>query len=223
MGACILLILQVLTPSITMKPRLISLLGLLLATSFVSAKERFVLHYDQPAARDLIKAKGKQKEPNFIKSALPMGNGRLGAMFSGGIDEEHLLINDITLWMNTKRGQNEVAQSSARSVTPENFEKVREAYREDRFGGGPDSMESLATKYLATKEPVGNYAPFTNVVIRTGHDADAASNYQRSLDARNGVGQVRYTLDGADFTREYFCSYPKVRSKFPVRPMCVFT
>ncbi len=192
-----------------MKRRYLALLSAtLLAASFVCANERFVLHYDQPAASDLIKAQGKSKEPNFIKTALPMGNGRLGAMFSGGIDEEHLLINDITLWMNAKRGQDEVAQSSARSVTPEDLEEVRQAYRGDRFGSGPDSMESLATKYLATKEPLGNYAPFTNVVIRTGHDADAVTNYRRSLDARQGVGQVSYSLNGGQYTREYFCSYP---------------
>ncbi|MGJ8639836.1 MAG: glycoside hydrolase family 95 protein [Opitutaceae bacterium] len=192
-----------------MNRRLLTFLGTaLLAVSSVCANERFVLHYDQPAARDLIQSKGKKKEPAFIKTALPLGNGRLGAMFSGGIDEEHLLINDITLWMNTKRGQSEVAQSAARSVTSEDFEKVREAYRDERMGSGPESMEGISTKYLSTKEKVGNYAPFTNVVITTGHDSTAASNYQRSLDTRTGLGRVSYSANGGQFTREYFCSYP---------------
>ncbi|CAA6691632.1 putative large secreted protein [Lentimonas sp. CC19] len=183
----------------------------LLALSLVglnASDERYVLQYDSPAANDLIKAKGKSKEPKFIKTALPLGNGRLGAMFSGGVDEEHLCINDITLWMNTRRGQDEVAQSAARSVTPEDYEKVREAYREERMGSGPESMESISTKYLSTKQKVGNYAPFTNVVIATGHDAASVSNYQRSLDTRTGLGRVSYSANGGQFTREYFCSYP---------------
>ena len=172
------------------------------------ADERFVLQYNSPAAADLIKSQGKNREPNFIKTALPLGNGRLGAMFSGGIAEEHLCINDITLWMNTKRGQDEVAQSSARKVTPENFEKVRQAYRDEKMGTSPDSMEGMSTKFLAAKEPLGNYGPFTNVVIATGHDPASAKDYRRSLDSRTGLGRVSYSAEGGKFTREYFCSYP---------------
>lgn len=191
-----------------MKRKLLTLGFALLSVSALCANERFMLNYDAPAAGDLIKAKGKAKEPNFIKSALPLGNGRLGAMFSGGIEEEHLCINDITLWMNAKRGQDEVAQSSARSVSPEDFELVRQAYREERMGTAPESMEGMSTKYLATQEPLGNYAPFTNVVIATGHEPDAVSNYQRSLDIRTGLGRVSYSANGGQFTREYFCSFP---------------
>jgi len=183
----------------------------LIALSFVglsASDERFVLQYDSPAAGDLMKTKGKSKEPAFIKTALPLGNGRLGAMFSGGIAKDELCINDITLWMNTSRGQSEVDQSAARSVTPEDFEKVREAYREERMGTGPESMEGISTKYLSTKQELGNYAPFTNVVIETGHNPSTVSNYRRSLDTRTGLGRVSYSANGGQFTREYFCSYP---------------
>jgi alpha-L-fucosidase 2 len=180
----------------------------LLSISTLSANERFVLTYDAPAAGDLMKTKGKSKELAFIKTALPLGNGRLGAMFSGEIAEDELCINDITLWMNTKRGQSEVDQSAARSVTPEDFEKVREAYREERMGSGPESMEGMSTKYLSTKQNVGNYAPFTNVVITTGQNPASVSNYHRSLDTRTGLGRVSYSVNGGQFTREYFCSYP---------------
>lgn len=183
-------------------------IALMSVSALTASDERFVLQYDTPAAKDLIKAKGQNKEPNFIKTALPLGNGRLGAMFSGGIAEDHLCINDITLWMNTKRGQDEVSQSSARSVTPADFEKVRETYRAERMGNGPDSMEGISTKYIATKEKSGNFAPFTNVVISTGQNPDSASNYHRSLDTRTGIGAVSYSAQGGQFTREYFCSYP---------------
>lgn len=179
-----------------------------MSVSSLSADSRFILQYDSPAASDLFKSNGKHKEPNYIKTALPLGNGRLGAMFNGGVAEEQICINDITLWMNTKRGLDEVAQSAARSVEPEDFEKMRQAYREERMGSGPESMEGMSTKYLATKEKLGNYAPFTNVVIQTGHDSAAARNYQRTLDLRNGLGRVSYDMNGGQFTREYFCSYP---------------
>ena len=178
------------------------------ATSARSEDSRFVLHYDKPAVGDLIETAGQSREPGFIKTALPLGNGRLGAMFSGGIAQEQLMINDITLWMNTRRGQDEVAQSAARSVAPGDLEKVRRAYRDDKFGSGDDSMESLSTRYLSTEQKLGNYAPFTSVTIDTGHDPDQVSDYQRQLDTRTGLGEVRYTHHGGRFTRTYFCSHP---------------
>ena len=76
--------------------------------SFAVADERHVLQYDSPANENVAAKKGKGKKPSklgYIQTALPLGNGRLGAMFSGGIDTEHLLINDITLWMNSIRIQ----------------------------------------------------------------------------------------------------------------------
>ena len=175
------------------------------------ADERYVLRYDSPANETQAKNKGKGKKPSklgYMQTALPLGNGRLGAMFSGGIDTEHLLINDITLWMNTKRGSDEVSQSGTRKVAAEDFETVRKAYRDGKYGSKAGSMESLSTEYLSSKEPLGNYAPFTDVRISTGHDPASARDYHRQLDSRTGLGTVSYSIGDGTFTREFFCSYP---------------
>ncbi|WP_372797979.1 glycoside hydrolase N-terminal domain-containing protein, partial [Pontiella sp.] len=181
-----------------------TLLGLcLVSAALASVDERYLLKYDEPA-KDSFNKKGL----GYIQTALPMGNGRLGAMFSGGVETEHLLINDITLWMNTKRGMDEAAQSGTRFVKPEEFGMVRQAYRDGKYGTKDGSMEALATQYLSSTEPLGNYAPFTDVEISTDHDPSAVSDYSRTLDARTGLGRVRYSLGGATFTREFFCSFP---------------
>jgi len=184
---------------------------LLLLATMVAADERYVLQYDTPAIDNLAekkKGKGRKKELGFIQTALPLGNGRLGAMFSGGIATEHLMINDITLWMNSKRGMSEVAQSGTRIGANENLETVRQAYRDGKYGGKPGSMESLGTKHLSSTEPLGNYAPFADVLISTGHDPASIQNYRRALDSRTGVGSVSYEIGDSKFTREFFCSYP---------------
>lgn len=192
----------------------LTLLCVALFVTLAVADERHVLRYDAPANDNLInqtggKAKGRSKNQlGFIQTALPLGNGRLGAMFSGGIDVEHLLINDINLWMNAKRGQDEVAQSGTRIGAHENFELVRQAYREGKYGTKRGGMESLATQHLSSKEPLGNYAPFTDLLISSGHDKEAVSDYQRSLDARTGFGAVSYSIGEGEFTREFFCSHP---------------
>jgi alpha-L-fucosidase 2 len=189
-----------------------AMLGMLLVSAtLASANEGFVLQYDSPATDESLINKGKGKKPakiGFIQTALPMGNGRLGAMFSGGIDTEHLMLNDITLWMNTKRGQDEVAQSSARQVDPKDFERVRQAYRDGKYGTKAGGMESLSTEYVSSKEPLGNYAPFSDLLITTGHDPAAVRDYRRSLDSRTGLGTVSYSIGNGKFKREFFCSYP---------------
>lgn len=129
-------------------------------------------------------------------------------MFSGGIDEEHIMLNDITLWMNTKRGLSKVEQSGTRIGAYRNFEKVRQAYRDGNYGTSENSMEALSTKYLSSQQPLGNYAPFADLFVYTGHDTTAVSGYKRTLDIRSGLGTVSYNVNGARFKREYFCSHP---------------
>ncbi len=187
-----------------------ALVALVFSASVTVASERYVLQYDAPG-RENSAAKGKKgrnKGLGYIQTALPLGNGRLGAMFSGGIETEHLLINDITLWMNAKRGMDEVSQSGTRRVDPADFERVRQACRDGKYGTGEGSMESLATEYLSSQEPLGNYAPFTDVYISTGHDPASVTDYRRSLDSRTGLGTVSYSIGAGTFTREFFCSYP---------------
>lgn len=170
----------------------------------------YLIHYEKPGSNDFsnIKKHKERSDAGYMQEALPLGNGRLGLMFNGGVEEEYLLINEITLWMNAKRGMGEAEQSSVRMGSYKNFPKVQQAYQEERFGIGENSMEAIATKYIATQEPLGNYGPFTNLTVRTGHDANAVSNYQRSLDIQNAIGRVSYDLDGTHYTREYFCSHP---------------
>ena len=182
---------------------------LVLVASLSAADRQILLQYDTPAKDNLLTGqKGKPKGLGFIQTALPLGNGRLGAMFSGGIAQEHLLINELTLWMNAKRGLDEVAQSGTRLGAFKNLDTVRQVYREGKYGSKRGSMEDLSTRHLSTTEPLGNYAPFGNLLISTGHDPKSVSNYRRSLDARIGVGNVSYQIGDGKFTREYFCSHP---------------
>lgn len=172
------------------------------------ANAQFLLHYDKPASKFTAEQRKNYNKLGYMQEALPLGNGRLGAMFSGGIDEEHLMMNDITLWMNSKRGLDKMAQSGVKPEGYKNFEKVRDAYRQGNYGTGENSMEAISTKYLSSTQPLGNYAPFTDLYIATGHDSAAIKNYSRTLDVHSGMGTVSYNIGDAHFKREYFCSHP---------------
>lgn len=189
---------------------MIPVFGLLFLTLSVQGQnEGYLMHYDSPASGYLADDPRRRTQPlGYVQEALPLGNGRLGAMFGGGINNEHLVINEISAWMNTVRGRDEVSQSGVRMGSHKNLEKLREATRNGQYGIGVNSIESLATRYFGSHTRLGNYAPFTEVFISTGHDSIQVKNYQRSLDLHTGVGEVSYTIDDNKYTREYFVSYP---------------
>ncbi|MGJ8657050.1 MAG: glycoside hydrolase family 95 protein [Akkermansiaceae bacterium] len=182
------------------------LAALTLSANYTSAAE-LQLTYDKPAKDDLG---GKFKRGNsaFIKQAIPLGNGRLGTMFSGGVELERLLINDITLWAGAKRGADPVTQSASRTGGAEALETVRQTYRDEKYGTKPGSMENTATLHLSTKEPLGHFTNFTNIQIETGHQLKDAKDYNRSLDINQGLGSVTYKIADTEYTREYFTSHP---------------
>ncbi len=178
--------------------------------TFISSElnAQTILKYNKPASKFTSEQRENPNKLGYMQEALPLGNGRLGAMFSGGIEDEHLMINDITLWMNGKRGLNEVEQSGTRIGAYKNFDKVREAYINGNFGSSENSMEAMSTKYLSSTQPLGNYAPFTDLFISTEHESETVKNYTRSLNTHSGIGTVSYTVEDAYFKREYFCSFP---------------
>lgn len=186
------------------------LFGLLILTLSAHGQEKgYLMNYDSPASDYLADNPRRREEPlGYIQEALPLGNGRLGAMFSGSINYEHLVMNEISAWMNTVRGRDEVSQSGVRMGSNKNLVKLREATRNEQFGIDENSIETLATRYFGSHTRLGNYAPFTDVFISTGHDSTKVKDYQRSLDLRTGVGSVSYNVGYSKFTREYFVSYP---------------
>ncbi|NRD20698.1 glycoside hydrolase family 95 protein [Winogradskyella eckloniae] len=181
---------------------LFSFLALIINT--IKAQDK--LFYKTPAKSDLIR-KGT-RESGFLQTALPIGNGRLGAMFSGGIDHELFVINEITLWAKSTRGLDEVAQSGTRIDGGKHLEKVREAYRTGKYGNQEGSMEAMGTKYLTSPLKLGNYTSFTNVNIKTGHKPEEIENYQRELNLKEAIARVSYTIENTKYTRTYFCSHP---------------
>ncbi len=183
---------------------------ILLTLSVQGQDEGYLLHYDKPAKADSETESNRRGRGNegYMSEALLLGNGRLGAAFGGGIDQERLVINEISAWANSSRGRDEVTQSGVRIASYTHLEEVRAAARNEQFGTGKNSVEALASKHLGSHMRLGNYTSFTDVYISTGHDSSKVENYQRNLNLRTGVGTVSYTIGDTKYTREYFCSYP---------------
>ena len=141
------------------------------------------LWYQQPAAN--------------WNEALPIGNGRLGAMVFGGIAAEHLQLNEDTVWAGEKRDRMNPAGPAA-------VKEVRRLLAE----GKAAEAEALADKaIIATPRRMPPYQPLGDLTI--DFDGPSASReYRRELDLSTAIARVRYTVDGTTFTREIFSSAP---------------
>lgn len=126
--------------------------------------------------------------------ALPVGNGRLGAMVHGGIEVERLELNEDTLWSGCpKDGSN----PQALSVLPE----VRRLLAAKRYAEADKAARGMLGPYTQS------YLPLGELKLRFGHGGDA-SDYSRTLDLATGIARTVYTVGGTRYIRETFCSYP---------------
>jgi alpha-L-fucosidase 2 len=128
--------------------------------------------------------------------ALPIGNGRLGAMIFGGVAEERLQVNEATLWGGNPR---DYTNPSAREKLP----RLRELI----FAGQYQEAEKLAGEMMGNPALLMPYQPFCDLRLGFAHDG-AITDYRRSLSLDDAIASVRYSAGGVRFTREIFASHP---------------
>lgn len=146
--------------------------------------EKLSLWYQQPATEWM--------------QATPAGNGRLGAMIYGGIAEETIALNEITLWS----GQYDENQQQA--CGKEQLAHIRKYF----FEGKLDEGNRLATQYLSgTPHSFGTHLPVGDLKIKFGH-TENVTDYKRELNLENAITTVGYKAGNVKYSREYFCSNP---------------
>ncbi len=129
--------------------------------------------------------------------ALPVGNGRMGAMVFGGTASERIQFNEDTLW----RGK---PHDYVREGAGEHLAEIRRLV----FDGKADEAGKLA-KEKTISDPVRQlpYQPFADLRLDfPGHEE--VTDYRRELDLDSAIATVRYKVGGVTFTRQVFASYP---------------
>ena len=145
------------------------------------------------AAENLLWYRQPAKQWN---EALPIGNGRLGAMIFGGVAEERLQINEDTIWAGEKRDR----------LNPAGPAGVREV-RRLLLAGKAREAEALADRtIISTPRRMPPYQPLGDLRLRFRDHAGAAEEYRRELDIEAGIARVSYRIGEARFTREVFSS-----------------
>lgn len=129
--------------------------------------------------------------------ALPIGNGRLGAMIFGGVENDRIQFNEETLWTGAP---NDYAHKGANQY----LDQIRQLL----FDGKQKEAEDLAMKeFMSVPLKQKTYQAFGDLYL---HFPDQVNftNYYRDLDLTNAVCRVSYQANGVNFIREYLSSFP---------------
>lgn len=132
------------------------------------------------------------------EEALPIGNGKIGAMVFGEVKKEHIQLNEDTVWYGGPRDRN---NPDALKYLPE--------IRKNIIGGKITEAESLM-KYALSGVPQGQrtYQSLGDVFIEMNSGIEY-SEYEHSLDLETAIDRVDYVSDDIHFLRETFISAPQ--------------
>ena len=138
-----------------------------------------------------------KKPAKVWTDALPVGNGRLGAMVFGGVSQELIQLNEATLWSGGP------ARTNVNPNAYANLLLAREALLQH---------EDYSKAYEYAKNIQGyyseSYLPLGDLTIKQDFKDAAPSAYYRDLDIKNAISTTRFTIDGTEFTRQVISSAP---------------
>lgn len=137
-----------------------------------------------------------RQSANRWLEALPIGNGRIGAMVFGGAEHERLALNEVTLW--SGRPSDEHENPNAGAKLPE----IRRLLFEGKYA---EAKQSIQDNVLGSQRNFGTNLPLGDIYIdwELGH---SIQNYRRELDIDSACATVAYTSDDVGFSREYLAS-----------------
>jgi len=130
--------------------------------------------------------------------ALPIGNGKLGAMVFGHIEHERIQLNEETLWDGHKFNRN---NPEALNALP----KVRQLLFE---GKNQEATDLAAEKMMGIPPRIKSYQSVGDLRLKFDHTLDQCQQYHRELDLNIGVVRTCYNHNSASYIREIFSSAP---------------
>ncbi|MEQ6120616.1 glycoside hydrolase N-terminal domain-containing protein [Reichenbachiella sp. MALMAid0571] len=129
-------------------------------------------------------------------AALPIGNGRMGAMIFGTPEIEHLQLNENTLYS----GEPSTAFKDMQ-VTDAGLEKVVAYIKNGEYS---DAEQYVKDHWMGSSDQA--YQPLGDLYLDFSHDE--VTDYKRSLDISESLVTVNYKHKGVNYTREYLASHP---------------
>src|SRR5215204_5405534 len=133
----------------------------------------------------------KQPSGNTWENALPIGNGRLGAMVYGNIDTETIQLNEHTLWSGgPNRNDNPLALDSLSEI------------RKLIFDGQQEEAERIANRVILSKRSHGQMFEPAGELHLSFNGHENFTTYYRELDIEKAVTKTSYNVENVTYTRE---------------------
>ena len=129
---------------------------------------------------------------------LPIGNGYMGAMVFGRVQEERIALNESTFWSGMPHDYNDPEAYKY-------FEKIKQLVFAEKF----KEAEEMVNKHFYGKPTAQQaYQPLGDLLLNFKVTGDPIKNYHRELDMETGVVTISYADGDVKMTREIFMSYP---------------
>lgn len=139
------------------------------------------------------------KPAKHWNEALPIGNGRLGAMLFGGVKQDHLQLNEETIWSGGP-GNN------SRKDLYTTMQEIRRLLFEGKYKEAQDLSNKEMPREAAPDNNYGmSYQPAGDLWIDFLHQEQVV-NYRRQLDIEHALSTVTYQVGDINYTREYFAT-----------------
>ena len=166
-----------------MKKTLLFAAVTLVSLACCSQTEDLKLWYDAPARQ--------------WTDALPLGNGRLGAMVFGTPAQERIQINEETIWGGGPH-------NNVNYAAKDGLDQIRTALWEGRRS----DAQALCDEYISSKSAHGMPYQTAGSLMLDFDGITDFTDYYRELDIDKAVALTRFKANGTEFTRQCFVSFP---------------
>ena len=166
-----------------MKKSLLFAVVTMVSLTCCSQKQELKLWYDAPARQ--------------WTDALPLGNGRLGAMVFGTPAQERIQINEETIWGGGPH-------NNVNYAAKDGLDQIRTALWEGRRS----DAQALCDQYISSKSAHGMPYQTAGSLMLDFDGITDFTDYYRELDIDRAVALTRFKANGTEYTRECFVSFP---------------
>lgn len=137
------------------------------------------------------------KPAKLWTEALPLGNGRLGAMVFGGVEDELIQLNESSYWTGGP------VRTNVNPKAYENLLLARKALFEQEDYAKANSFAKKMQGYYSE-----SYLPLGDLKIHQDFKGQKETNYYRDLNIRDAIATTKFTVDGVAYTRQMISSSP---------------
>ncbi len=140
---------------------------------------------------------------DWEREGLPIGNGAMGAVITGQLEQEIIQFNEKTLWEGGPDSKEGYDFGWPEKNKTKALKKVQKRIATRGFVDPEEAAKALGQE----TKGYGHYQSFGNIIIDHGKH-EKVTDYRRALDLSTAIASVTYTANGVNFKREYFSSYP---------------